>query len=314
MLYAFPLINTKYSYMSAVVCGGMLVVYMICKLVFNHIIYTRRQLNFEQKVIIVVGKKQVECNGYWDSGNTLFYKGIAVSIISKVIASKLGFDMLVQNKNDSNMNSKQMQSPDWLNVCAEASLDGSYDYMQSNAIYKQEKYKEKEQNNDNSYAQLAFELYKNLKSDSEKLEQVNDNISSSSQKDNNNSNLEQIRDCLALKYPSIQLNDIDKNINKLHNNLVINFKSNDSKNGKQIVAKTEGDKTYNKKQSDSLFKKSNIKYKTIKVECVTGSQYLKLIRVDKIILLSEKVKTCANAYVAISNEDISYDIILNYEI
>lgn len=89
ILFAFPNFLKNYMYLPALLGGCITIVYIICKIIFNNIIYTKRQVAFEQNLSLINNKSKVDCVGFWDSGNTLFYKSFPIIVISDEVAKKL---------------------------------------------------------------------------------------------------------------------------------------------------------------------------------------------------------------------------------
>lgn len=78
----FIALKNPNGYTPAVVALAAAACLFIAKKVVGYITLARREKKYTADVKLVVGGEQVECKGYWDSGNRLFYKGILPVVVS----------------------------------------------------------------------------------------------------------------------------------------------------------------------------------------------------------------------------------------
>lgn len=70
------------SYTPAVVAVAAFICLFVAKKVVGYVTLARREKKYTADVVLVVGGERVNCKGFWDSGNRLFYKGIMPVVVS----------------------------------------------------------------------------------------------------------------------------------------------------------------------------------------------------------------------------------------
>lgn len=78
----FVAIRDPGSYAPAVVAVVAFICVFAAKKITGYVTLARREKKYSANVRLEVAGKSVECKGYWDSGNRLFYKGVYPVVVS----------------------------------------------------------------------------------------------------------------------------------------------------------------------------------------------------------------------------------------
>ena len=78
----FVVITDPNGYAPAVAAVAAMICVIVAKKIVGYVTLARREKKYTADVRLEVAGKSVNCKGYWDSGNRLFYKGIYPVVLS----------------------------------------------------------------------------------------------------------------------------------------------------------------------------------------------------------------------------------------